>query len=150
MHIHEVDPNIKEAGKLIAELDSYQQALYPAESNHLEDINNLASPTVTFVIAYLKDQAVGCGAIKDINRAYGEIKRMYVSPQARGFGLGKTILSYLEKKALAKQIRIARLETGVHQKAALGLYKQMGYKRIAPFGDYELDPLSVFMEKRLS
>jgi putative acetyltransferase len=42
------------------------------------------------------------------------------------------------------------LETGIRQPEALGLYEQAGYKRRGPFGDYAEDPLSVFMQKRLT
>ncbi len=50
----------------------------------------------------------------------------------------------------ARGVRLARLETGVHQHEALGLYADMGYTKRGPFGSYSDDPLSVFMEKRLS
>ena len=148
--IAEVDPNLESAQKLVAELDEYMAARYPAESNHLVSIAELAAAHVTFVVAYLEGQALGCGAVKDINGAYGEIKRLYVAPPARGFGLAKAIISYLEQKALAKGLTILRLETGVNEPAAIGLYQKLGYERIGPFGAYQPDPLSVFMERRLA
>jgi putative acetyltransferase len=149
VQINEVDPRIEEAQKLIGELDEYQTALYPAESNHLDGIEELTSPNVIFVMAYLGDQAVGCGAVKDIHGEYGEIKRVYVSPKARGIGLAKGIMAYLEAKALARGIQIVRLETGIHQIEALRLYEKLGYKRRGPFGSYTDDPLSIYLEKRL-
>lgn len=150
IRIAEANPNIEEAQKLIGELDAYQTALYPAESNHLDSIEELTSPNVVFVVAYVDDQAVGCGAVKDVNGEYGEIKRVYVSPQARGLGLAKAIMTYLETRALARGIKIVRLETGIHQAEALGLYEKIGYEKRGPFGSYREDPLSVFMEKRLT
>jgi putative acetyltransferase len=146
----EVDPNIEAARKLVAALDEYMAARYPAESNHLDGVAELAAPPVTFVVAYLEGQALGCGAVKDMNGEYGEIKRLYVAPPARGFGLAKAIMSYLEKKALARGLTTLRLETGAQEPAAIGLYHKLGYERIGPFGDYRHDPLSVFMEKRLA
>jgi len=145
----ETSPTIPEAKILIAELDDYQSRLYPAESNHLDGLEELAAPNVTFVVARLNGQVVGCGAVKEMRGAYGEIKRMYVSPTGRGHGLAKTMLAYLEQKLLAKGIPLARLETGIHQTEAIGLYERLGYRRIGPFGDYGEDPLSIFMEKRL-
>jgi putative acetyltransferase len=148
----EVDPNVPQARVLIEELDAYQSRLYPAESNHLDSLEELAGPNVTFIIARLDGQVVGCGAVKEMRGAqgaYGEIKRMYVSPTARGHGLAKTMLAYLEKKMWAKGIPLTRLETGIHQTEAIGLYERLGYRRIGPFGDYQADPLSIFMEKRL-
>lgn len=149
IEVMEVDPNVPEARTLIAELDAYQSRLYPAESNHLDSLEELAAPHVTFIIARLDGQAVGCGAVKEIQGAYGEIKRMYVAPTGRGHGLAKTMLAYLERKLLAKGIPLARLETGIYQTEAIGLYERLGYRRTGPFGDYREDPLSIFMEKRL-
>ena len=47
-------------------------------------------------------------------------------------------------------MHVARLETGIHQPEALGLYRRLGYVERGPFGSYALDPLSVFFEKRLA
>ncbi|MCB0154238.1 MAG: GNAT family N-acetyltransferase [Anaerolineae bacterium] len=155
IEVMEVDPNVPEAKTLIAALDDYQSRLYPAESNHLDSLEELAAPNVTFVVARLNGQVVGCGAVKAMRDApgapgaYGEIKRMYVAPAGRGHGLAKMMLAYLEQKLLAKDIPLARLETGIHQAEAIGLYERLGYRRIGPFGDYREDPPSVFMEKRL-
>jgi putative acetyltransferase len=148
----ETSPTIPEARTLIAELDDYQSRLYPAESNHLDSLEELTAPNVTFIIVRLDGQAVGCGAVKEIQGAqgaYGEIKRMYVSPTGRGHGLAKTVLAYLEERIIAKGILLTRLETGIHQTEAIGLYERLGYRRIGTFGDYQADPLSIFMEKRL-
>ena len=51
------------------------------------------------------------------------------------------------KGSLAEGIAMVRLETGVLQKAAIGLYESLGYCHIQPFGSYLDDPLSLFMEK---
>jgi putative acetyltransferase len=55
----------------------------------------------------------------------------------------------LEDKAAREGFPNARLETGIHQQAALGLYQRLGYEKTGPFGSYKKDPLSVFMCKRL-
>jgi putative acetyltransferase len=149
IYINEVDPSIEEARNLIGELDEYQTALYPAESNHLDSVEELTSPNVIFVLAYIEGQAVGCGAVKDVYGEYGEIKRVYISPKARGLGLAKAIMAHLEAKSLARGIQIVRLETGIHQTEALGLYEKIGYERRGPFGPYADDPFSVYLEKRL-
>lgn len=51
---------------------------------------------------------------------------------------------------MARHLPLIRLETGIHQKAAIGLYRAAGFEITGPFGDYPDDPLSVFMEKRLA
>jgi putative acetyltransferase len=153
IHIRQVDPRIEDAQRLIVELDRYQSALYPAESNHLDSLDELARANVVFVVAYQAtdgtEQGIGCGAVKIIDEAYGEIKRLYVSPFARGTGVAKTIMAHLESAMISQGIKATRLETGIHQTAAIELYKRLGYIQIGPFGAYRKDPLSVFMEKRL-
>lgn len=122
--------------------------LYPAESNHILDLNALLSPHVVFVVAKAQQQVLGFGALV-IKDGYGEIKRMYTHPAHRGQGVGWEVLLYLERAALQNGLAVLRLETGIYQPEALRLYQRAGYTYIAPFGDYRLDPLSVFMEKQL-
>jgi len=74
---------------------------------------------------------------------------MYVSPTARGEGLGRAILAKIESEAQRAGLRVMRLETGNRQNEALELYRSAGYVDCGPFGEYQPDPLSRFMEKRL-
>lgn len=144
------DPRSAEARALIAALDAYLVGLYPPESNHLLDAEALAAPDVRFFVARRDGVALGCGALRIDAEGYGEIKRMYVLPAARGGGLGRAILEHLEAEARAAGLRFVRLETGVHQEEALALYRACGYVECPPFGAYRPDPLSCFLEKRLS
>jgi putative acetyltransferase len=140
------DPAV--AAELIAQLDAYHTNLYPAESNHLLPLDALRQPNVTFVIARVDGQIAGCGAFVHCGE-YGELKRMFVLPEYRGRKLGRILLEELEMRMRAAGLVIARLETGIAQPEALGLYVKAGYVRRGPFGDYCEDPLSVFMEKNL-
>lgn len=141
-------PDQPEVEALIQALDAYQQALYPAESNHLLDIDQLVQTDTIFCVARVAGQPAGCGAAV-IRGAMGEIKRMYVDPSQRGQGIGRTILQFLEGELAVRGVEWARLETGIHQLQALALYTRSGYREIGPFGDYAPDPLSVFFEKQL-
>lgn len=136
---------------LLAASDAYMAALYPAESNHLEPLDMLAQPNVLFVIGRIAGEVVACGAIKrlDDDSCYGEIKRVFVTEAHRGNGRSAAIMQYLEDDLRSQGIALARLETGIRQPAALGLYRKLGYVERGPFGAYRADPLSVFMEKRL-
>ena len=96
----------------------------------------------------MDDAVAGCGAFVHCGD-YAELKRMYVLPEFRGLELGRRILAELETHIRAAGLVVARLETGIAQPEALGLYERSGYVRCAPFGGYADDPLSVFMEKRL-
>lgn len=134
---------------LIDALDAYQMPLYPAESHHGIDLAALLQPNVRFAVARDADgTALGCGAIV-LGSDWGEIKRMYVSPQARGRGLGRALLAFLERTAQAEGCRCFVLETGYLQTEAIGLYAASGYAHCGPFGDYVEDPNSLFMIKRL-
>lgn len=149
VEVRPIPPADARVRKLIGMLDELQTAVYPAESNHLDSIETLERDNVTFFAAFLDGEVVGCGAVKRMSERYGEIKRMYVEPSARGRGVGKALLVALEFSLLAHGIGLARLETGIRQPEALALYERCGYSRIPPFGAYREDPLSVFLEKRL-
>jgi len=134
---------------LIEALDRYQAALYPAESNHLVPIDALAASDVRFFVARRGGEALGCGALRIDAAGYGEVKRMFVAPRARGLSLGRRLLERIELEARRERLTCLRLETGIHQREALGLYRAVGFVERGPFGDYGPDPLSVFMEKLL-
>ena len=143
-------PDQPEVIALIAELDAYQDTLYPAESRHVLDMASLKRPNVFFAIA--RDdlgRAIGCGAIV-LHAEFGELKRMYVNPRVRGQGIAKKILAALESRAIASGCHLLKLETGPYQPEALALYASSGYERRDRFGEYTDDPLSVFMQKHLA
>lgn len=142
-------PRQPDVERLLEALDAYQGALYPAESNHFLDVEALAAPGIRFFVARRDGRAVGCGALRIDAAGYGELKRMFVSPEARGLKLGRRILDRLEEEARREGLAWLRLETGIHQPKALGLYRSAGYAEREAFGEYKPDPLSVFMEKSL-
>jgi putative acetyltransferase len=84
-----------------------------------------------------------------LDGAWAELKRMWVIPEARRLGISKIILAAPEAHARNEGVRTLRLETGVENHAALGLYAKAGFRHCDPFGDYRADPLSVFMQKDL-
>jgi putative acetyltransferase len=137
---------------LLALSDDYAAALYPAESNHMESVDVLMQPNVLFLGGYVAGELVACGAVKMLNDddVYGEIKRVFVVERFRGRGFSRQIMERLEEHLRLQRIPLSRLETGVKQPEALGLYRRLGYLERAPFGKYQIDPLSVFMEKRIS
>jgi len=134
---------------LIADLDAYQDTLYPPESRHTVDLASLKRPDVLFAVARDSEGlAIGCGAIV-LYPEFGELKRMYVSPRGRGHGVAKKLMALLESRAADVDCKLLKLETGPYQHEALALYASTGYERRGPFGDYTNDPLSVFMEKHI-
>ncbi|MFN0190439.1 MAG: GNAT family N-acetyltransferase [Aestuariivirga sp.] len=146
-----VDPRISEITTMIHTLDRYMGELYPAESNHLVDVDTLAQPHVHFFGIKLDGEYVGCGAIIEQGLEYTEVKRIYVDPVARGLGLGRMIIDKLVAETNALGIPMLRLETGILQPEALGLFEVCGFRRCGSFGDYPADdPYSVFMERKVS
>ena len=138
-----------DAQTLIAELDSYLTPMYPSESRHGFSVEKLIREEVAFFVMRYNEELAGCGGVKTFPGDYAEVKRMYVRPHLRGKGLAKRMLEHLTDHARGQQITVLRLETGIYQTEAIGLYERMGFQRIGPFGEYRLDPLSVFYEKRI-
>lgn len=134
---------------LIRQSDVLMQSLYPAESNHLVDIDALAQPQVHFFVAREDGRALGCGAFVIADGKRAEMKRVFVDPAARGKGVARLIMEALEREAAKLGIDLMQLETGIKQPEAIALYRKFGYVERGPFGGYRPDPLSLFMEKRL-
>ena len=147
--IKPADPRKPVIQKMISDLDDYQSSLYPPESNHLEPVDKLVSPEYFFIAAWNGQEVLGIASFKRMPENYVEIKRLYVPHQNRGMGLAIKLMNALEEKAVQEGFSEARLETGVDQNEALGLYKRLGYDKTEPFGSYQEDPLSVFMRKKL-
>ena len=142
-------PDLPDVRALIDALDAYQVPLYPLESHHGIDIGALLRPNVLFaVVREDTGAALACGAVV-LEAEYGEIKRMFVCPEHRGRGIAKALLACLESAAIARGCRLFALETGNLQPEAHALYARAGYEFCAPFGDYQPDPNSVFMRKRV-
>ena len=148
--IEQTSPDASRAVELIGELDAFLNALpYTADSRHAFSVEKLIREGVVFFIATLDNELAACGGLKLVGSEYAEVKRMFVRPVHRGKGLGKAILNYLAKYAGERQIKLLRLETGIYQEEAIGLYEAWGFKRRAPFGEYKEHPLSLYFEKSL-
>ncbi|BBK31844.1 putative acetyltransferase [Stella humosa] len=136
-------------GELLRRSDAYSRSLYPPAASYLIDADQLARPNVRFLVARIDGNAVGCGAVVLGADGEGELKRIFVADEARGQRLGARLVEALEALARAEDVRLLRLETGPYSLPALALYRRLGYRECAAFGDYPDDPLSVFMEKNL-
>jgi putative acetyltransferase len=130
---------------LIAELDAFNVALYPPESNHFDAPETLAAARAVFLVVERNGVIVGCGAAKN-SGGWAEIKRMFLKPEARGSGIAAALLDRLIAWARAERLPLARLETGNVSEGALKLYRRAGFVEIPAFPPYQPDPLSIFME----
>lgn len=144
-----------DARDLMAQSQALQASLYPPESIHQVAATELATDPNVLLGAFMAthpDTAIGCvgwlrgGPESDT----AEVKSLFVTPEARGHGIGSALMEALEQRARASGISLLRLETGIYQPESVALYTGRGYSIIARFGEYPDDPLSVFMEKRLA
>lgn len=142
-------PDTPEAIQLIDELEAYLSPMYPQESRHGYSVEKLIKQGVLFFVTRNNGIPAGCGGIQVFGTEYAEVKRMYVRPQFRGFGLAKLMLNHLAEQAHQQGVSVLRLETGIHQHEAVGLYERYGFQRRSPFGEYVDDPLSIYYEKRI-
>jgi ribosomal protein S18 acetylase RimI-like enzyme len=147
--INQERPDTADAIALIDELEAHLAPFYPRESCHGYSVEKLIAEGVAFFLIRDNGAPVGCGGIQVYGKEYGELKRMYVRPQHRGSGFAKMMLNHLVDYARNRGIPLLRLETGIHQIAAIGLYERAGFQSIPPFGEYKPDPLSRFYEKRI-
>jgi len=142
-------PATADAAALIAELDAHLEPLYPSASRHGFSVQKLIAESVAFFVIRVDGTPAGCGGLKLFGAEYGEVKRMYLRPAFRGQGLARLLLDHLADYAKSHGIAVLRLETGIHQHAAIGLYERAGFRRIPPFGEYRDDPVSRCYEKRI-
>ena len=137
IHVGAADPRHPSARRCLrayfAELAGrFDSGFDPALSIPAGD-EDLTSPAGVLLVAMLRDEPVGCGALKYHADAPAEVKRMWVSPAARGLGLGRRLLAELEACAAAHGVRVLRLETNRALTEAIGLYRSAGYREVSPF-----------------
>jgi GNAT superfamily N-acetyltransferase len=132
--------------RLVEVLDQYLKTVDGDDHAFYNSYNGLES-IKNVVVAYVDNEAVGCGAFKEYDEFSVEIKRMFVNPNQRGTGLGSAILVELENWAKDFQYKKIILETGQKQTEAISLYKKQHYKIIPNYGQYKNVENSICFEK---
>lgn len=152
MRIDLDDPLRDDVRALLDEHLADMFATSPAESVHALDHGALAAPGVTFWTARDDERVLGCGALKELSASHAEIKSMRTTPAARGRGVASLVLGHLLAEARARGYERVSLETGPQEffAPARRLYARHGFAECGPFGDYVLDPYSVFMTLELA
>jgi GNAT superfamily N-acetyltransferase len=113
------------------------------------EVHEMEPPGGAFLLLTEGDGPVACGGLRTLDAAQGlgEIKRMYVVPDARRRGHARRLLSALEAAAREVGLTRLRLDTNAQQPEALLLYEACGYAEIA---DYNGSPTAThWFEKRL-
>lgn len=134
--------------KLIAEFDNYLWKKYPElKSNYWG--NNIIEINPNVVLIYIDNKAVACGCFKKYDSNTIEIKRMFVSPEARGMGFAQRILNELEIWANEMDYSYSVLETLYKQVEAIALYQKVGYSIVANYEPYIGLTNSICMRKSI-
>lgn len=123
----------------------------PVESVHALDISGLEAKDVTFFSLWIDDKPAGVCALKALDESHGEIKSMRTSPQFLRRGVAKKLLGHVIEQAKIRGYQRISLETGTAQVflPAQQMYQSFGFVKCEPFGNYALDPYSLFMTKQL-
>ncbi|HYG63457.1 MAG TPA: bifunctional helix-turn-helix transcriptional regulator/GNAT family N-acetyltransferase [Thermoanaerobaculia bacterium] len=133
------DPDSPDAkwciGQYFAELGVRFEGGFNAGRSIPADARDLRPPRGTFLVARLDGRLVGCGAVKATEPGIGSIKRMWVSREVRGTGVGRRLLLALEKEAAGLGMRLLRLETNRSLHEAQALYRRNGYREVPAFND---------------
>jgi putative acetyltransferase len=151
MHIEVDDLSRAAVRALLREHLDNMYELSPPESVHALDLSSLRAPDVTFWTAWDDGLLVGCGALKELDPAHGEVKSMRTPNALRRRGAGRAILAHIVGEARMRGYARLSLETGSMEAflPAQRLYESFGFAYCGPFGTYREDPNSVFMSLEL-
>lgn len=140
-----------EMAELIAIHAGTMLAASPPESCHFLPIDGLRQPSVSVWSMWEDGALIGCGALKALGAAGGEIKSMHTRESQRGRGLGRLMLEHIMGVARSRGYPALWLETGSMDAfiPARRLYEAYGFTHCGPFGDYAEDPSSVFMHLQM-
>jgi putative acetyltransferase len=140
-----------EVRELLEEHVRNMLALSPRESMHALDVDGLRAPDITFWTVWAGSSLLGCGALREISPAHGEIKSMRTASAHRRKGVARAMLTHIIAEATKRRYHRLSLETGSMQafEPAQKLYESFGFTYCPPFGDYVEDPNSVFMTRVL-
>lgn len=147
MRIQIDDPARPDVYALLQEHLRNMHELSPPESVHALDVSKLRDPEITFWTVREGELLLGCGALKEMDPAHGEVKSMRTPSALRRRGAGRAVLAQIVRVARERGYRRLSLETGSMPAFAPAqrLYESFGFVYCAPFGEYEADPNSVFM-----
>lgn len=152
LEVRQVDPHCFAATELIRalSLELAQRYDFADDGSAQFQPSDVLVPASGFVVGFLDDRPVACGAFRPLEGSTCEIKRMFVLEPERGQGYARAVLAKLERLAAEAGYTLARLETGDRQPEAIGLYERTGYRHIPNFGVFVGSPGSVCFEKQLA
>lgn len=139
VEIAAVDPAHRHAQHCLheyfAELDRRFDSGFDPARTLSADVEAFRPPGGVFVLATLRGEPVGCGALRFHGAEPTELKRLWVAAPARGLGVGRRLLDELEARAAASRSRAVRLDTNRTLTEAIAMYRSAGYTEIDAFND---------------
>lgn len=142
------DPKTEDAAGILKDSHIFMQAMFSPDQNHFLTIDELCRDNILLFVGRVDGVAAGTGSLV-IKDGYGEVKSMYTRSRFRGQGVADAVLNRIEREAHARNLPFLRIETGDLLHEAMRLYSRFGFYDRGPFGDYEDDGSSVFLEKSL-
>ena len=151
MDIRQDDPRGDAVSRLLREHMDHMLAITPPESVHALDVEELCRPGITFWTAWDGPELLGCAALSELDNRHGEIKSMRTAGRHLRKGVASALLEHLVAESRQRSYSRLSLETGSMAEfaAARRLYRRFGFNYCEPFGDYSVDPNSVFMTLEL-
>src|SRR5215210_1266192 len=139
VEIRAADPEHPDARQCLrsyfAELERRSGAPFDPLVGSTAEPHELRPPAGEMVVAYLRAEPIGCGALKHRGGGVTDLKRMWLADSARGLGLGRRLLEELEGRAAQGGTRVLRLETNRSLVEAVALYRSAGYREVTAFND---------------
>jgi GNAT superfamily N-acetyltransferase len=139
VEVNPVEPTHPDARRCIdayfAELDRRSESGFDPAGSISAEPHELRPPAGVLLVAYLRAEPVGCGALKNHEHAPSEIKRLWVDDSVRGLGVGRRLLAELETRALDDGARTVRLDTNRNLTEAIAMYRRAGYVEVPAFND---------------
>jgi len=123
------------------------RSVSPAGSTHVLDIDGLKDPSIKFWSLWEKNELMGCGALKFLNKEHGEFKSIRVADKFRKQGYGIKVIKHLIEEAKKLNIKKISIETGSGDffVFARKLFVRCGFKACKPFAHYKEDINSCYM-----
>lgn len=144
-----VDGHTPDARACLDAYAAYIDARFPEgfDKSDLVRPEEVSGDTGAFFVAYEEDRPVGCGALRRLEPGIGEIRHVWVHPEARRLGLARRLLTELEQAASVRALTVVRLDTHATLTEAQAMYRACGYTEIPAYDDHVY--ASHWFEKRL-
>jgi GNAT superfamily N-acetyltransferase len=147
--IRAVEPGCKESIDLQWEMRRELDAMYHETTLDPPPLEQFRLPRTAFLVAWLDEMPIGCGAMTKLDERTAHLKRVFVRPEFRGHGYGRQIMKALEEKAAKLGYSVLFLETADEQMEAIRMYESLGYGRV-PCGDrVHSSERSICFEKKI-